>query len=130
MRDRVSGRVFSCRREDDLHRPGKLHRLRRLRAGLPGWRHRPRLSSGGRKEVLDRRQPQARGRNADPRRAPATAARRRRAPARTWTMTESVSDRAAGGFRIAVIGSGPSGFYVTEALLRSGTPLAVDMFER
>jgi ferredoxin/flavodoxin---NADP+ reductase len=45
-------------------------------------------------------------------------------------MTESVSDRAAGGFRIAVIGSGPSGFYVTEALLRSGTPLAVDMFER
>jgi ferredoxin/flavodoxin---NADP+ reductase len=45
-------------------------------------------------------------------------------------MTESARDRAAGGFRIAVIGSGPSGFYVTEALLRSGTPLAVDMFER
>jgi ferredoxin/flavodoxin---NADP+ reductase len=46
-------------------------------------------------------------------------------------MTESASDRAdAGGFRIAVIGSGPSGFYATEALLRSGTPLAVDMFER
>jgi ferredoxin/flavodoxin---NADP+ reductase len=45
-------------------------------------------------------------------------------------MTESALDRAAGGFRIAVIGSGPSGFYVTEAMLRSGTPLAVDMFER
>jgi ferredoxin--NADP+ reductase len=46
-------------------------------------------------------------------------------------MTESASDRAdAGGFRIAVVGSGPSGFYATEALLRSGTPLAVDMFER
>ena len=46
-------------------------------------------------------------------------------------MTESALDRVdAGGFRIAVIGSGPSGFYATEALLRSGTPLAVDMFER
>jgi ferredoxin/flavodoxin---NADP+ reductase len=46
-------------------------------------------------------------------------------------MTESALDRAgAGGFRIAVIGSGPSGFYATEALLRSGAPLAVDMFER
>jgi ferredoxin--NADP+ reductase len=46
-------------------------------------------------------------------------------------MTESASDRTnAGGFRIAVIGSGPGGFYVTEALLRSGAPLAVDMFER
>jgi ferredoxin--NADP+ reductase len=33
-------------------------------------------------------------------------------------------------FHIAVIGSGPSGFYATEALLRSGTPIAVDMFER
>ena len=40
-------------------------------------------------------------------------------------------DRAdADSFRAAVIGSGPGGFYVTEALLRSGTPLAVDMFER
>jgi ferredoxin--NADP+ reductase len=46
-------------------------------------------------------------------------------------MTGSALDRAdAGGFRIAVVGSGPSGFYATEALLRSGTPLAVDMFER
>lgn len=32
--------------------------------------------------------------------------------------------------RIVVIGSGPSGFYVTEALLRAGAPLAVDMFEQ
>ena len=46
-------------------------------------------------------------------------------------MTGSALDRAdAGGVRIAVVGSGPSGFYATEALLRSGTPLAVDMFER
>jgi ferredoxin--NADP+ reductase len=46
-------------------------------------------------------------------------------------MTGSALYRAdAGGFRIAVVGSGPSGFYATEALLRSGTPLAVDMFER
>lgn len=46
-------------------------------------------------------------------------------------MMGSALDRAdAGGFRIAVVGSGPSGFYATEALLRSGTPLAVDMFER
>jgi len=33
-------------------------------------------------------------------------------------------------FQIAVIGSGPSGFYATEALLRSGVPVAVDMFEQ
>jgi ferredoxin/flavodoxin---NADP+ reductase len=46
-------------------------------------------------------------------------------------MTESVFDQAdAGGFRIAVVGSGPGGFYVTEALLRAGVPLTVDMFER
>ncbi|MEY9886175.1 hypothetical protein [Bradyrhizobium sp. USDA 328] len=32
--------------------------------------------------------------------------------------------------RIAVVGSGPSGFYTTEALLRSGVPVTVDMFER
>ncbi len=46
-------------------------------------------------------------------------------------MTKSDLDRAdADGFRVAVIGSGPSGFYASEALLRSGTPLAVDMFEQ
>ena len=46
-------------------------------------------------------------------------------------MTKSDLDRAdADGFRVAVIGSGPSGFYATEALLRSGTLLAVDMFEQ
>jgi ferredoxin--NADP+ reductase len=46
-------------------------------------------------------------------------------------MTKSDLDRAdADSFRVAVIGSGPSGFYATEALLRSGTPLAVDMFEQ
>ncbi|MGX1323844.1 ferredoxin--NADP+ reductase [Bradyrhizobium sp. USDA 377] len=37
---------------------------------------------------------------------------------------------AANEFRIAVVGSGPSGFYTTEALLRSGAPATVDMFER
>ncbi|RQH09201.1 FAD-dependent oxidoreductase [Bradyrhizobium sp. RP6] len=37
---------------------------------------------------------------------------------------------AANENRIAVVGSGPSGFYTTEALLRSGAPLTVDMFER
>jgi ferredoxin/flavodoxin---NADP+ reductase len=46
-------------------------------------------------------------------------------------MTKSDLDPVdAAGFRVAVIGSGPSGFYATEALLRSGTPLAVDMFEQ
>jgi ferredoxin/flavodoxin---NADP+ reductase len=46
-------------------------------------------------------------------------------------MTKSDLDRAdADGFRVAVIGSGPSGFYVTEALFRSGAPIAVDMFEQ
>ena len=37
---------------------------------------------------------------------------------------------AANEFRIAVVGSGPSGFYTTEALLRSGAAVSVDMFER
>jgi ferredoxin/flavodoxin---NADP+ reductase len=46
-------------------------------------------------------------------------------------MTKSALHQTdAGGFRIAVVGSGPSGFYATEALLRSGMPLAVDMFEQ
>src|SRR5882757_6130489 len=46
-------------------------------------------------------------------------------------MTRPPLDLAdASGFRIAVIGSGPSGFYTTEALFRSGAPLAIDMFEQ
>jgi ferredoxin--NADP+ reductase len=44
-------------------------------------------------------------------------------------MTTSALDHAD-AFRVAVIGSGPSGFYATEALLRSGTPLTVDMLEK
>lgn len=32
--------------------------------------------------------------------------------------------------RVAVVGSGPAGFYTAEALLRAPAPLAVDMFER
>lgn len=46
-------------------------------------------------------------------------------------MTRPAPDMAgARAFRIAVIGSGPSGFYTTEALFRSGAPMAVDMFEQ
>jgi ferredoxin--NADP+ reductase len=37
---------------------------------------------------------------------------------------------AAGVFHVAVIGSGPAGFYAAEALFRSGAPFAVDMFEK
>lgn len=37
---------------------------------------------------------------------------------------------AASQLHIAVVGSGPSGFYAAEALLRSGAPVTVDMFER
>ena len=33
-------------------------------------------------------------------------------------------------FRVAVIGSGPAGFYAAEALLRAGREIRVDMFER
>ncbi|MDH3637844.1 MAG: NADP oxidoreductase [Gammaproteobacteria bacterium] len=32
--------------------------------------------------------------------------------------------------RVAVVGSGPSGFYTTEALIKSGQPVIVDLFER
>ena len=46
-------------------------------------------------------------------------------------MTTHAPDKAdAGTVRIAVVGSGPSGFYVTEALLRAGVPLTVDMLEQ
>src|SRR5713226_5617738 len=46
-------------------------------------------------------------------------------------MTRPVIGAAgASTFRIAVIGSGPSGFYTTEALFRAGAPVAVDMFEQ
>jgi ferredoxin--NADP+ reductase len=40
------------------------------------------------------------------------------------------STARAGIFHIAVVGSGPAGFYTAEALLRSGVPLAVHMFEK
>jgi ferredoxin/flavodoxin---NADP+ reductase len=45
-------------------------------------------------------------------------------------MGSALDPADASGFRVAVIGSGPSGFYATEALLRSETPLTVDMFEQ
>lgn len=32
--------------------------------------------------------------------------------------------------RIAIIGSGPSGFYAAESLLKSGTPVSIDLFDR
>ncbi|MGH8504205.1 MAG: NADP oxidoreductase [Gammaproteobacteria bacterium] len=32
--------------------------------------------------------------------------------------------------RVAIVGSGPSGFYATEALLKSGLAVRIDMFER
>jgi ferredoxin--NADP+ reductase len=41
-----------------------------------------------------------------------------------------VADTAAGPVRVAVIGSGPAGFYTAEALLRAAVPFEVDMFER
>jgi ferredoxin/flavodoxin---NADP+ reductase len=37
---------------------------------------------------------------------------------------------AASRYRVAIVGGGPSGFYATEALLRSGCTVLVDMFER
>lgn len=37
---------------------------------------------------------------------------------------------AASERRVAVVGSGPSGFYASEALLRAGASVTVDMFER
>jgi ferredoxin--NADP+ reductase len=46
-------------------------------------------------------------------------------------MTGHALDKAdAGTARIAVVGSGPSGFYAAEALLRAGVPLTVHMFEQ
>lgn len=36
----------------------------------------------------------------------------------------------AGPWRVAVIGSGPSGFYAAEAALRSDLPIEVDMYEK
>jgi ferredoxin--NADP+ reductase len=46
-------------------------------------------------------------------------------------MTKAAFDGAERSvFHVAVIGSGPGGFYIAEALLRSGVPIAVDMFEQ
>lgn len=39
-------------------------------------------------------------------------------------------DKPVDKVHVAIIGSGPSGFYAAEALLRSGLPVRVDMFER
>lgn len=41
-----------------------------------------------------------------------------------------MSDAGASPFRAAVVGAGPSGFYATEALLRSALPMRVDLLER
>lgn len=45
-------------------------------------------------------------------------------------MMERASEVEAGKFRVAVVGSGPGGFYAAEALLRSDASVTVDMFER
>jgi ferredoxin--NADP+ reductase len=46
-------------------------------------------------------------------------------------MTNAAFDTAERSvFHVAVIGSGPSGFYTAEALLRAGMSVAVDMFEQ
>jgi ferredoxin/flavodoxin---NADP+ reductase len=45
------------------------------------------------------------------------------------TKTHVAAERVT-GYRVAVVGSGPSGFYAAEALLRSEHSIAVDMFER
>ena len=43
----------------------------------------------------------------------------------------SESESAAGRCRVAIVGSGPAGFYTAEHLLkRTQLPIAVDMFER
>ena len=42
----------------------------------------------------------------------------------------SSPQRAEGRYRVAIVGGGPSGFYAAEAMLRSGQPVDVDMFER
>src|SRR5690348_18390967 len=42
-------------------------------------------------------------------------------------MSENGSDRP---FRVAVVGSGPAGFYAASALLGADVPIQVDMFER
>ncbi|MCC7252147.1 FAD-dependent oxidoreductase [Hyphomicrobium sp.] len=39
-------------------------------------------------------------------------------------------DGTVGSFQVAIVGSGPSGFYAAEALLRSTLPVHIDMFER
>ena len=43
---------------------------------------------------------------------------------------ETVSHISCPSAHVAIVGSGPSGFYAAEALLRSGQNIAVDMFEK
>ncbi|MEX2353135.1 MAG: NADP oxidoreductase, partial [Gammaproteobacteria bacterium] len=43
-------------------------------------------------------------------------------------MTETGTNQTP--YKVAVVGSGPSGFYAVEALFKSGLPLEIDMFER
>ena len=45
-------------------------------------------------------------------------------------MTRPHDRTMAGVVHVAVVGSGPGGFYATEALFRSGAPFAIDMFEK
>ena len=45
-------------------------------------------------------------------------------------MTVDALGSAGNPLRTAIVGSGPSGFYAAEALLRSGRAVHVDMLER
>jgi hypothetical protein len=75
---------------DDVHRSGELHRLRRLCPGLPVGAIEPdyRLTAD-KKFWIDVNRKRA-AETPIPHRAPAAAARRRRAPARTRTMTSDL----------------------------------------
>src|SRR5215216_2846766 len=93
-----------------LHRPGGVHRLRRLRGGVPGRRDLPGLR--GPREVRIRARSQ-RGvlRRAEHRRAHRGVMARPRP-------------------RVAIVGAGPAGAFAAACLLRACGDAEIDLFER
>ena len=125
MRQRLPCRVLSCRRRNGLYRSRRLHRLRRLHSGLSRQRDLRHAEHAAGSRALGRNQRRAR---------PPTACHLRqtgpawRAPRGGVTSLASVRDMKP--LHIAIVESGPSGFYAAEALLRAGKNVAVDMYEK
>src|SRR6185503_10204214 len=103
-----AGRARLRRGRAALHRPRRVHRLRRLCRGVPGRRDLPGLRYAG--EVRLRARPQRRV---------LRRAQHRRAHRRLMPQA-----------RVAIVGAGPAGAFAAASLRRAAGAVEIDFFER